>query len=862
MKESDFKDLVETVRERTDIVEVIGQRISLNGQKKAFCPFHKEEVPSFSVHAEKKYFHCFGCGAHGDVFNFLQLNDGMSFMEALAYCAEKAEIPIPTLTEEAKQRMKEQREVEDVLAKSARFYRRNLTPELKAYFVKQRGLHEETIEDFQIGFARGGLWQHLIEECRFSEELCIRAGVLKRKNGETRDYFYQRFVFPNMKRGRVVHLSSRGLDGHEPKYLHLTGRIDYLYNEDALSSKEVIVTEGVLDCLSAVQADFPAVATLGTTGLEHRCEGKFSRCETVYLCFDGDEAGREAALKLGELIGEQARVVELPEGTDLNDYLRGHTRDDFQALVASAKDTIEYEVSLTPKDTPKIRLPDRLKPVLKKLGCMDKARAEAYLSYEVKERFGLRHEDIDGYRDIVNGYRRESQEGPNVNTSRREAQRKYTADLDGLVDLVEHEGNPAFLVKDGDNLSVLPEVERDGFIYVPPAAEQIPWLLPRSEEVQRYFQMGKALPNGSSDGPLFEDLLAWHMEISELPGEDFYVLLAAWDFHTYFNEFFQYSPIICLFAVPERGKSRTGKGMIHVAHRGIHVESLREAYLVRVANDLNASLFFDVKDIWRKAEKSGSDDILLHRFEKGPMVARVLYPDRGAHEDIVYYSLYGPTIISTNEGVHKILDTRSIAINMPETTANFENEVTAEEALKYKERLVACRARNMDRPMPELQKPAKGRLGDILKPLHQIIRLVKPEREQQFLRLAEQLKSQRLVEKATSLEAQILRVVLDLRDRVENGILTVKAITDTFNEDKHEKSKITYQRVGRRLSAMGFQKVTASGGTSAIVWDEEKMEQLRESYGLHATPEPPETPDGQPDNAGDSGDSGVSRRLL
>ena len=113
----------------------------------------------------------------------------------------------------------------------------------------------------------------------------------------------------------------------------------------------------------------------------------------------------------------------------------------------------------------------------------------------------------------------------------------------------------------------------------------------------------------------------------------FYRLLASWVLHTYLTEHVKYSPIVCLYAVPERGKSRTGKGMIYVAYRGIHVESMRDAYIVRVAHDLHASIFFDVKDIWRKAEKNGSEDVLLHRFEIADLLFReqVLQSDQHGH---------------------------------------------------------------------------------------------------------------------------------------------------------------------------------------------------------------------------------------
>jgi len=837
MNDYDLRSMIERVREQADIVQVIGQRIALDRHNKALCPFHEEKTPSFSVNPKGQYFHCFGCGSGGDVFRFLELYENNPFMEVLAELAKQSGIPLTVLTSEDRQRISEVRTIEDILSETARFYHQSLTAEVRDYLTKERGFTEETISRFQIGYANGKLRGHLIDKCKFPLDLCLKAGVLKKAEGDSfRDYFYHRVIFPNLKRGRVVHISGRILDRQEPKYLHLPGEIRYLYNEDALSSKVVYIAEGIPDCLSAVQAGYPAVAILGSSNFKPEYIPKFLRCETVYLCLDGDKAGEEGALKIGGLIGERARIVQLPAGLDLNDYLKGHPKEDFEGIVASAKDIIKYELSLIHLDTDKTQLPRMLDPVLIKLARMEKVKAEAYLSYEIKARFKLKKEDIDGYRELVNKYRRGKAEAPSIQTANPEAEPVYTALFDGLVDLVEHNGSPAFLIKEGDNLSILPQVERDGVLYIPPPKEQIPWLLPRGEEVLKLYHLQELLSQRERDGALYDDLLSYHKAISQLPGEEYYDLIVAWDFHTYFPEAVQYSPIICLFAVPERGKSRTGKGMIHVAYRGIHVESLRDAYLVRVAHDLRASLFFDVKDIWQKAEKNGSEDILLHRFEKGAKVPRVLFPDRGAHQDIVYYSIFGPTVISTNEGVHRILETRAVPINMPETSRRFENDVTPELSLPFKERLIAFRAAHLGETFADIPKPAAGRLGDILKPLQQIIRLVKPEREPSFLRLIRELEAEKLIEKADSLEAQILMVLARLKDQVERGILPVKKITDIFNEGKSEKSQVTYQRIGRRLSAMGFKKARA-GNNAAILWDQENIDRMIDAYGLRETHE-------------------------
>ena len=151
------------------------------------------------------------------------------------------------------------------------------------------------------------------------------------------------------------------------------------------------------------------------------------------------------------------------------------------------------------------------------------------------------------------------------------------------------------------------------------------------------------------------------------------------------------------------------------------------------------------------------------------------------------------------------------------------------------------------------------------KPLQQIIRLVKPERESHFLRLVRELESDRLVEKGDSIEAQILMVLISLEDEVERGILPVKRITDAFNEEKPERYKVTYQRVGRRLSAMGFKKCRAHDGASAIMWNEECIERMKETYGLKKTSETSdrsETSIPQTDVTGVSDDTDVSRKLF
>ncbi len=508
---------------------------------------------------------------------------------------------------------------------------------------------------------------------------------------------------------------------------------------------------------------------------------------------------------------------------------------------------IDLLLRMIPADTDPVYLPQKLKSILEELAHLEPFEAQTFIEERIKPKFGLKRDIVQEILRSVKKRHKELTKKTSPARNNREEVR-YIALFPGLIDIVEHEGSSAFLVKRGNDAII----EEDTYIaserYLPPPMSQIPWLLPRAEEALKW------IINPEHDVSLYDDLLAYHKSISELPGEAHYDLIVAWDLHTYVQEVIEYSPIICLFAVPERGKSRTGKGMIYVAYRGIHVESLREAYIFRVADNLNASIFFDVMNIWRKAEKQNSDDLLLHRFEKGATVPRVNFPDRGPHQDIVYYSIFGPTIIATNVGIHKILDTRAVSINMPDTEKRFEIDVKPDRALALKERLTAFRARRMNVPLPAIEKPAPGRLGDILKPLLQIITMVKPERCAAFKGLIKELRARRLTDKADSLEAAILTVIIGLRDDVirgilpNTGILPIKVIADTFNEEVDDlKYRITYQKVGRRLDAMGFSK-TRYENKSAIIWDDEKINKLVESYGISE-----ETPAGDTEQSQDDG---------
>ncbi|MEE9443221.1 MAG: CHC2 zinc finger domain-containing protein [candidate division Zixibacteria bacterium] len=832
MSNSELRRFLDKVRGNVDIAQVIGQHVRLDSRLWGLCPFHKDNNPSFHVHKAGQFFKCFGCGIGGDVFKFLILFEKKGFMDVVKELASGAGVANPSFTSQEAEDIEKRRIYGEILSEAVSFYHGRLTHQAKAYLTKERGFTEKTIKDFQIGYADGTLRDFLLKVKEYPAEACIQTGLLKQgDDGVLRDYFYKRIIFPNIRHGKAMHLTGRCLDNQEPKYIHMPGKIKYLFNEDMLYEKMVLIAEGIPDCIAAVQAGYSSVGIYGTGGFKDEYIHKFERCERIYICMDADSPGESAALKIAEKLGNQARIIRLPDGFDLNDYFREYSNEDFEKIKKEAEDLIKYKINCISPETNKVELAERLKPILLDISKTDPATAEAYLSHVIKTRFDLKKDDIDAYRRLIKKESEESKAKRNKSSSKNDTA-KYTAHFDGLIDLVSNCGEPAFLVRNGDGVEIQSEVEIDGDIFTPPPKVQIPWLLPRGEKILEFYNIEQELTPEESDGALYDDLRDYHKRISELPSDEYYDFITAWDFHTYLREQIQYTPIICLFAVPERGKTRTGKGIINLAYRGIHVESLRDAYIIRVANDLQATLFFDVKDIWRKAEKNGSEDILLLRFEKGSKVPRVLYPERGAHRDMVYYEVFGPTIIGTNEPVHRILGTRAIQINMPETSKQFENDVTPELALPLKERLVCFRARHMEQSLPDRPKPALGRLGDILKPIFQIISVVRPNREAALINLIEKLEGERRLEKSETIEAQILEAALALRHKVEHGLLQQKEILSAINEDRSERHKFTPQLVGKRLSALGIKKAKMSDGTSAMIWDSGQLERIAEKYGL------------------------------
>lgn len=398
----------------------------------------------------------------------------------------------------------------------------------------------------------------------------------------------------------------------------------------------------------------------------------------------------------------------------------------------------------------------------------------------------------------------------------------------GLVDIVtDNSGRVAYLVSNENSLEVVTVREIDKVLYSPPDQRHLPFALASANNVLGWYKI-------DSDQKLFDDVLTYLKRFSYLPDRQ-WLIVACNIFLGYLQDHpdMHYLPMLLFYAVPERGKSRTGKAVSYISYRGVHIVDLREANLFRFSENLKATLFFDMMDLWKKAEKNGAEDILLLRYEKGAKATRVIFPEKGAFKDTVYYGIFGSTLIATNEAVHKILGSRCIDISMPNKPGDYENP-TPEKAQELKERLTAWRARVMNKSFPEVNiiQGLNGRLWDISKPLLQVCKLVYP---QGFVELKDALlevAGHRIEDKKESIEGQIVTTLFELSSKgLPEWKIKTSDLLEGLNEERPDTHKLTSQYVGKKLKAMGLH-TRHIHGLSEILLNRSDFDVLLEQYGI------------------------------
>ncbi len=369
------------------LADVVSRRVKLTKRGREFlglCPFHNEKTPSFTLNEEKAFFHCFGCGAHGDIIEFMMRSEGLTFPETVERLAAQAGMEVPVASKEEREAAKQRHDLQSVMETACAWFETSLSGAGGArarQYLDQRGLDGETVARFRLGFApdsRTSLKEAMIAK-GIPEEMLVTTGLLIRpEDGRgTYDRFRDRVIFPiTDPRGRVIAFGGRALGEAKAKYLNSPetplfskGRMLYAFaqaRQPMFDSGTALVTEGYMDVIALHKAGFQAaVAPLGTALTEDQMRLLWRVVDEPILCFDGDNAGGRAAARAAERAlpmlapGKSLRFASLPAGEDPDSLIIRDGVDAMAKIIAAARplsDMIwEMETAGHSLDTPERR---------------------------------------------------------------------------------------------------------------------------------------------------------------------------------------------------------------------------------------------------------------------------------------------------------------------------------------------------------------------------------------------------------------------------------------------------------------------------------------------------------------------------
>lgn len=360
------EEILEKIKEANDIVDVISESVRLKKSGRSFsglCPFHNEKSPSFSVSQEKQIYKCFGCGESGNVITFVMKNKHMPFMDAIKFLADRSNI---VLQEEARvnptARKKEL--LYKVNVEAGRFFYSNLRANkiAKEYFLN-RGIREETIKKFGLGYAKDS-WNNLLFHLRklgYSDNVLLEAGLVltSEKTGNNYDRFRNRVMFPVFDyRGKVIGFGGRVLDDSKPKYLNSPETLVFqkgtnLYGlnfaiKSNMQERYFIMVEGYMDLITLHQYGITnVVASLGTALTENQARLLKRYADKVIISYDADVAGQTATVRGLEILknaGFDVRVLSIPQGKDPDEYVRSNGKEAFIKLINDAEGLVDYRI--------------------------------------------------------------------------------------------------------------------------------------------------------------------------------------------------------------------------------------------------------------------------------------------------------------------------------------------------------------------------------------------------------------------------------------------------------------------------------------------------------------------------------------
>nr|WP_294659677.1 DNA primase [uncultured Blautia sp.] len=369
-------DIIEEVRQKNDIVDVVSQYVKLTRKGSSYfglCPFHNEKTPSFSVTPGKQMYYCFGCGAGGNVFNFIMEYENYTFGEALKHLADRAGVELPKIeySKEVREKAQERAELLEINKQAAQYFYYQLRTEKGAQgyqYLAGRGLSEETMRKFGLGYSDkfgGGLYQFLKSK-GYSDDRLRDSGLFNvdERHGMY-DKFWNRVIFPIMDvNNRVIGFGGRVMGDGKPKYLNspetkIFDKSRNLYGLNVARTtrrKYLILCEGYMDVISMHQAGFTnAVASLGTALTSGHASLLKRYTQEVLLLYDSDEAGVRAALRAIPILreaGVNSRVVNLRPYKDPDEFIKNLGAEAFEERLEQASDSFMFRVNIAEDEFP------------------------------------------------------------------------------------------------------------------------------------------------------------------------------------------------------------------------------------------------------------------------------------------------------------------------------------------------------------------------------------------------------------------------------------------------------------------------------------------------------------------------------
>lgn len=359
---------LDELRSRLALSDVIAKRVKLTKKGREYtglCPFHHEKTPSFTVNNEKGFYHCFGCGAHGDIIKFMMDLEKLPFIEAVERLADMAGLKMPDHSPQQQRWQQNHTTLLNVMEEACRFFQQHLFSASGAEaqkYLSRRGITPEIAKNFRLGYAPTGskLTAHFKAK-KVPLPDCVKLGLIvnNQQRNSIHDYFYDRVMFPILNRqGKVIAFGGRIMQKGEPKYLNspeteLFHKGEQLYalrnaTPTIRQKNEAILVEGYMDVISLHAAGFTnAVAPLGTALTETQIRLLWSLCDEPIICFDGDKAGRNAAIRAMKRAlpiltpGKSLRFAWLPDGLDPDDMIKKRSPEAYQDVLSSAHSMIE-----------------------------------------------------------------------------------------------------------------------------------------------------------------------------------------------------------------------------------------------------------------------------------------------------------------------------------------------------------------------------------------------------------------------------------------------------------------------------------------------------------------------------------------